>query len=237
MADAQSKFNNPTHPMSETPNGQTPTPQICKYCEWYTHACKCDPVLLADLTSALTKLAEKQAEVDQARTTRREFQRLAMEKHKKDADQLAEVTRERDEQRALADWRQTTIENLTKENERLQGLMGVKDAALRELTNAAEDRLTRTPRSVGDSVIQRQRLEAAVASSKVVIADLSASTESPLMEDKAMLDAIIANKWTVCWNDLHGAFIVQRKDQVVGNIAHGPLRDAIRAAMPKEGEK
>lgn len=56
-------------------------------------------------------------------------------------------------------------------------------------------------------------------------------------EDTKRLDAIAANKWTVCWNELHNAFIVQRKEQVVGNIAHGPLRGALDAAMRAQPEE
>lgn len=52
--------------------------------------------------------------------------------------------------------------------------------------------------------------------------------------DSERVDAIIANKWTITWNNLRDSFIVQSKDQVCGNIGHSkPLRELLdEAALP-----
>ncbi len=52
-----------------------------------------------------------------------------------------------------------------------------------------------------------------------------------LRADKRRLDYLEKNQWTVTWNERHCGFVVQLPWQVVGNIAHGRLREALDTAI------
>lgn len=59
-----------------------------------------------------------------------------------------------------------------------------------------------------------------------------------LRQDKEMLDEVGRRKLQVTPNELTGGWMVQERNQVLGNIGKGStVRTAIRAAMNREGEK
>lgn len=98
---------------------------------------------LTENATLRTEIAAKQAEVDQARTTRREFQRLAMGKHKKDAEEIASLNAELIVRRA-------EIARLTKE----------RDDAVNALTEQFEKDTTEMVRGNEINAALRARLEA-----------------------------------------------------------------------------
>jgi hypothetical protein len=57
-----------------------------------------------------------------------------------------------------------------------------------------------------------------------------------LEEERELLVWMNHERLTVTWNPYHMAFIVQRPEQVVGNIGKGPtVTDALRAARSQKG--